>query len=582
VQIGGNVNGTSAAYFGFNASSTDRYLDPITSGDPNHDAGSAQNFFAKLHTMFSDKTDLQFLTSFNSTEFEIPNSLQKSPAQDQVQNFHDYLIGLRLNTMVGENSLLSVLGYQRQSTAKVTSGGLTTLGTSADYARAIQENEKFFIGGDRSYTTTGGQIEFSARPDWFSTTNNFKAGASVEVYPVHEQFSFAVTNPALSDTNVAGGDLRFRPYDITQGGRPFAVNQSKTGTRFSAYIQDQTAVDRWVFHAGIRVDAFNFLQNEFAVSPRFGASYNVNDALALRASYNRIVMQAPLENILVSSSAEARQLTGAEQGSTPTSVRSEKAHVFEIGGAYRLNEHVDLDLAGYGKLIDDFLVKVELGNSGVIFPVNLKQGFVAGGELRARFHDWNNLSGFMSVSTCASFGQKPDDGSSPIAAGLIFGEEGQNYNHPFAGEDMFPTEHNQLITAVLNIQYHQPGGLFAGLNGRLDSGLPFDLVGKDGKGLDPEQSRAELKRRGYSDSVIDLLTLQSDQPGSPDKSVAPHVVFDLLAGYDFSASTSVPVCVTATVMNLLDSPFLYKFESSFGGTHFGYPRMISVKVEVRM
>jgi outer membrane cobalamin receptor len=581
VQVGGNIGGASAAYFAFNASTTDRYLDPITSGDPNHDAGSAENFFGKLHTMFGDKTDLQLLTSYNTTEFEIPNSLQRTPAQDQVQNFSDYLVGLRINTMVGESSLLSVLGYQHQSSAKVTSGGLMTLAPT-EYARAIQENEKFFIGGDRRYTTTGGQIEFSARPDWFSNANNFKAGASVEVYPVHEQFSFAVTNPALSDTSVAGGDLRFRPYDITQGGRPFAVDQSKTGTRYSAYVQNQTMSGRWVLNAGLRIDDFNFLQNEFAISPRIGASYSFSDALALRASYNRIVMQAPLENILVSSSDEARQLTGAEQGLTPTSVRSEKAHVFELGAAYRLNEHVDLDLAGYGKLIDDFLVKVELGNSGVIFPVNLKQGFVAGGELRARFHDWNNLSGFMSVSTCASYGQKPDDGSSPIAAGLIFGEEGQNYNHPFAGEDKFPTEHNQLITAVLNVQYRQPGGLFAGLNGRFDSGLPFDLVGKDGKGLDPEQSRAELKRRGYSDSIIDLLTLQSDQPGSPDKSVAPHVVFDLLAGYDFSTSTSVPVRLTATVMNLLDSQFLYKFESSFGGTHFGYPRMVSVKVEVRM
>ncbi len=97
-------------------------------------------------------------------------------------------------------------------------------------------------------------------------------------------------------------------------------------------------------------------------------------------------------------------------------------------------------------------MKVELGNSGVIFPVNLKQGFVAGGELRARFHDWNNFSGFLSVTTCASYGLTPQDGSSPIAAGLIFGEEGQNYNHPFAGEDKFPTEHNQLVTAVLNLQ----------------------------------------------------------------------------------------------------------------------------------
>ncbi len=124
--------------------------------------------------------------------------------------------------------------------------------------------------------------------------------------------------------------------------------------------------------------------------------------------------------------------------------------------------------------------------------------------------------------------------------------------------------------------------MFAGLNGRFDSGLPFDLVGKDGKGLSPAQSRIELLSRGYSNSVIDLLTLQSDQPGSPDKSVAPHVVFDLTLGYDAASALSLPVCITATVMNVLDAPFLYKFESSFGGTHFGYPRMVGVRLEVRI
>ena len=582
IQLGGNLGGTTAAFVGVNASSSDRYLDPITSGDPNHDDGKSYNLFAKLHTLINDRTDLILLTSYNATQYGVPNAIVKSPPQDQVQKLDDYMVGVRLNAMTGESSMLSVLGYVRTSTARVTSGGLTTLQTTSDFNKAIGENEKFFIGGVRRYSTTGGQIDYSSRPDWFSLAQTFKAGLGGEVYPVHEEFSFAVTNPALSDTSIAGGDIRYRPYDITRGGKLFYVDQSKTGSRFSAFVQDEAIVQQWVFSAGVRVDGFNFLENEFTLSPRIGASYGVSEDLRIRASYNRIVMQAPLENILVSSSDEARRLTGAEQGSIPTTVRSEKAHVLELGASYRLNDHVDLDLVGYGKFIDNFLVKVELGNSGVIFPVNLKEGLVAGGEVRARFFDWNDLSGFLSVSTCASYGKIPSDGSSPIAAGLIFGEEGQNYNHPFAGEDLFPTEHNQLVTAVLNVQYRHSSGLFAGLNGRFDSGLPFDLVGSNGKGLSPEESRTELKHRGYTDSVIDLLSLQSEKPDSPDKSVAPHALFDLIVGCDLDASFSLPIRLTATIMNVLDTPFLYKFESSFGGTHFGYPRMASVRMEVRM
>ena len=110
-------------------------------------------------------------------------------------------------------------------------------------------------------------------------------------------------------------------------------------------------------------------------------------------------MQPPVENYLVSSSAEARSLAGSKQGTIPTSVQSEKEHVFELGALYRINRYLDFDITGYTKLIDDFIVRVELGNSGVIFPVNLKKGVVAGGELRARLRDWSNISGFVSFST---------------------------------------------------------------------------------------------------------------------------------------------------------------------------------------
>src|SRR5690606_19382798 len=90
----------------------------------------------------------------------------------------------------------------------------------------------------------------------------------------------------------------------------------------------------WKINAGVRFDRFSLLEDETAISPRINAAYAVSDKVTLRASYNRIVMQAPVENILVSSSAEARMLAGTEQEGTPTSVHSEKAHVMEIGMSY--------------------------------------------------------------------------------------------------------------------------------------------------------------------------------------------------------------------------------------------------------
>ncbi|MGB9592300.1 MAG: hypothetical protein ACPL1K_07270, partial [Candidatus Kryptoniota bacterium] len=122
----------------------------------------------------------------------------------------------------------------------------------------------------------------------------------------------------------------------------------------------------------------------------------------------------------------------------------------------------------------------------------------------------------------------------------------------------------------------------ASVDGRLDSGLPFDLVGPDGRGLDAEQSRQLLLARGYSERVINLLNLTPESPGSPDKSVAPHAVVDAMAGYDFSQMLNAPVTFTVSVLNVFDTLFLYKFESTFGATHFGYPRMINITMSVKV
>lgn len=578
LQLGGNLNGNAALYLAGSSSISNRYLDPISGFSPIHDQGETNSFFGKLNFLQNETLDVTLIGSYDNTRYEIPNGIVKTPAQDQVQNLRDYLLGIRATYMLNSASLVSIVGYSRYARSLVTSGGMKQILTSDDALKAIQENEKFFIGADRTNTTNGAQVEYASQSEFFSLHHAIKIGVGGEVYPLKEFFTFAVTNPALSDPNVPGGDARYAPYDLTKGGTPFLVDRAKTGTRFSSYVQDQIAMNKWVLNAGLRYDEFNLFEQESALSPRVNVAYLFNDDLTLRASYNRIVMQAPLENILVSSSDEARMLTGAEQRNVPTNVRSEREHVFELGGMYKMNDYLDFDLNGYSKLIDNFIVKVELGNSGIIFPVNLKNGFVGGGELTARLHDWNNLSGEMTLTTATSLGIKPSDGSSPIAAGLILGEEGHSYSQPFGGEDMFPTEHNQLLTAVLNLSYALSEEFSVSFGGRFDSGLPFDLVDSTGKGLDEAASRAELQRRGYSDDVINLLSLKPEKPGSPDKSVAPHAVFDVGVRYQFTVF-SLKLRSSFSILNVLDTKYLYKFESSFGGTHFGIPRTMMFTLE---
>jgi outer membrane receptor protein involved in Fe transport len=574
VDFGGHFTQAFAFYGAYGNFSSDRYLDPVSGFDPNHTAGNGNDYFGKINILLGNNLDLTALGYYGLTKYQVPNSTDSSH-QDQNGELASAMFGLRLNYQLSASSVLSLLGYTRRQEADLTSNGLDNLSSTPDSAHRATalQSERYFIGAHRKDIESGGQLEYSAKTDWFGDENQFKLGAGGEVFPLSEYFTFAVTDSNVSNPTFPGGDDRLVPYDLTKGGHPFLVDTSATGKRVSAYAQDVLTAGAWTIAGGLRFDYYDLLGSESGLSPRLNLVYRASDALILRASYNRMFMQAPLENILVSSSAAAGQLVGAEQGSAPRIVQSEKSNVFEVGAGYQLNKYLDFDLTGYGKLIDEMVVKVELGNSGIIFPANIKQGVVLGGELSVQLRNWNNISGDLAFSTISSQGKKPSDGSSPFAAGLVLGEEGENYANPWPGEDMFNTEHNQLFTTSFNLRYNHPSGFTFVLGGRFDSGLPFDLVDPTtGVGPDPTRSQQLLEQRGYSDAVINLLNLNSDQPGSPDKSVAPHATFDGSIGYDL-ARVGIPVKVTGSVINIFDTQYLIKFESAFGGTHFGTPRM---------
>jgi outer membrane cobalamin receptor len=576
VDFGGHF-GQSFAYYGaYGSFRSDRYLDPVSGFEPNHTHGDGTDYFGKINVILSDKQDLELLGYYGSTSLGIPNHNTNS-TQDQNQDLTSLIIGGRFNQTLSSSSVLSLLGYTRHQTADLTSNGIDRIGTdSASIAKALL-SERYFVASHRKDIESGGQLELSNKNNWIGTDDEFKIGLGAEFYPVSEYLSFAVTDSNISSLYVAGGDTLLAPYDPRH---PFLVDTSTTGKRYSAYAQDRITFGDWTLSGGLRFDLYDFLDKETGISPRLNAIYRASDRLVLRASYNRMFMQAPVENDLVSSSWQAGQLVGAAQNGAPRIVQSEKSHVVELGAGYRLNKFINLDLTGYGKMIDDMIVKVELGNSGVIFPANIKNGIVAGGDLEVILRDWNNLSGRLAVSSTISKGVVPDDKSSPFAAGLVIGEEGQNYSHPFSGEDMFNTEHNQLLTASFALRYDFLPGFYGLVSGRFDSGLPFDLVDTNKLGPTAERAREILLARGYTPDVIDMLDLNPEMPGSPDRSVAPHATFDASVGASLS-QFGVPVTLIGSVINILDTKYLYKFESTFGGTHFGTPRMFLLRAELQ-
>ncbi len=568
VMGSGRVGPGTGLFLSASRSGSERYLDPVSGFDPRHDNGDGGHVFGKLSFIPGDDLQIQAVGAYDATGYQVPNIFSRTPPQDQGQRLNGWLGALRMQTSLGSDATLAASVYTRALSAKLTSGGLDGLSDTADSLQALRENERFFVAAHRQDGYHGGQTELEWRPGGAEGKHRLRLGLAGEINPIEESLAFAVTDSTLA---AGESDTRFVPYDITHGGHALRASETRTGWAASAYLQDAFAMGKWSFLPGLRYDAFTLFETEHAISPRLAAAYSWNPDLDLRGSLDFMNARAPLENILLSSSQELRPLAGADQGNTPATVGMEKAIVLDLGAVWRKGSLLTVDADAYGKYIRDFLVKSELGATGLIFPVNLKEGMVAGGRVTVRLNEWRNLSASLSLGGCASLGLKPDDGSSPVAGGLLVGEEGHNYQHPFAGEDIFPTEHNQVATAVMNLRYRLPAGFATSLGGRFDSGLPFDLTGPDGSALNESQSRNELRRRGYSDDVLDLLSLEPEEPGSPDRAVAPHAIFDL--GVEWRRSLGATTLEARfAVLNALDTPYLYKFESAFGSTHFGQMR----------
>ena len=184
IEAGGNINQKAALFAGYSNNSTDRYLDPISLGDPIHNRGKGQNLFVKADVLIGEKIDLVLLGSYAISNFEIPNSTGISK-QDQNQDMTNAMVGFRLNAELNENSVISFLGYARNDIAKITSNGLNRISNPSDSLIALQ-NDKFFMGGKRENKVFGGAIEYSSH---LFDKDNLKAGIGGEAFPIKEYLS---------------------------------------------------------------------------------------------------------------------------------------------------------------------------------------------------------------------------------------------------------------------------------------------------------------------------------------------------------------------------------------------------------
>jgi outer membrane receptor protein involved in Fe transport len=534
VDLGGRGGNLFSYYGSYGSFSTDRYLDPISGPDPNHTNGSGSDYFGKLDILPSNDLTISLLGYYGATNYQIPN-FSTATLQDQDNSIIATTFSTRIDYNLSKMSVLSAMGYTRRQSSSYTSNGISAITDSASRA-AAQLSDEYFIGARSENFESGGELSYSTRTDWFGAKNDFNITAQGEIYPLQQYFTFASLNSFVLDSG---------------SNRPFLVDTSATGKRISAYVEDRITTADWTISGGVRYDLYDLLASESGLSPRINLAYRATNQLTLRASYNRMFQQAPLENYLVSSSWQAARITGLAQ----TPVQPEQSNNFEFGANYAFSRYWCIDASGYYKMLDNMLASFELDNSGLPLPANIKSGTMYGGELELALHNWNHLSGMLTVSSCTSLGIVPSDGSSPYSAGFIIGDLAQSYATESEGNSTFKTEQDEPLAASFLLRY-DPGFYFFALSGRYDAGLPFGLT----------------NRLGVSAILLNPHLFDADH-------IAPHATFNFSAGYNLS-HFGLPIMISASVVNIFNVQYLTESDPYLGSSHYGMPRTFLVAGEL--
>jgi hypothetical protein len=558
----------------------------IADGRGLHNNGAGQNLFTRFDFVPNERNFFRLNIALARSRFDVPNlPSQEIAGQDQIQENRNLAIYPSWQHVFNSRVALTVSPYLRISTStSEDSPGDTPI--TFDYDRRLPT---YGVVANIAYT---------------DGRHQFKTGIDAFAFPVRERFSFQLTDPtfnplpansratintdntvnfafdpALSPAEIDELLRDFNPnliaFDrtilaqaaangsiISGAPRRFTTAPRRTGRQFSAYAQDTFTYGRLTVSGGVRFDAYRFIVNENAISPRVGVAYSLGENRpVIRASYNRIVQTPSTENLLISETEGAASLVnpGTERllGTRLIAIPLERAHWFEVGAQQRLAGLGHIDAAYFRKRVRNLHDNDQFLNTTIIFPIALARGRVDGFDFRFTSTERAGFNGYLSLGTIR-VRVRP-----PFAGGLFLsGATPEDF-----GAEEFIIDHDQKLNIQGALAYsNRRRGLFAQMLMRHDSGLVTNVTADDRSRLlaDPDIAPG-----------VALLNFSEDPVRTRGRTI-----IDASVAYDFIRREQTRVGVQFDALNLTNRIGLYNYLSVFGGTNYIPSRSFNARLKI--
>ncbi|MBZ5640579.1 MAG: TonB-dependent receptor [Acidobacteriia bacterium] len=527
-------------------SKSDRFLDPVNPGNLNNHGDTARGFL-RLDWAPTADDSFRLTALLGQTHRGVPNTFtQEAAGQDERVRTNDQNLNFGWQHVMSGSRLFDVAVFGRFASFRLDPSAGDTPVTATS---------------DRSLDNYGIQPTFT----WTVGGHEFKVGGVYKRIPIDERFDFGLTDPTLNDPESPDYNPDLAPYDLTRGGAEFRFHQTRTGTYYAGFVQDDIHVAHFTANLGLRYDHNDLPVTDAQLEPRIGFAYYVKrTGTVLRASYNRVLFTPEYENILLSSSSQAAQIVppavqqsgGLGGGVLP--VRSERQSAYDAGFQQRLGSKLRFDLDFWKRRSKFAGDQDQFLNTGAVFPLAFQGGDLHGWNARLDLAQVAGFRGFMSLGHTRAIYVAPPVGGLFLDQGAL---------DSLAGGP-FLIDHDQDLQLQSAVTYDiAESGFWVGANVRYDSGLVTDA--------DPESLLAD------PDNAFAAPYVEVHSGGDFDPNrIKARTVWDFSAGVDLEKH-KIPLSIQVDLLNAFDEKGVYNILSVFGGTHVIPPRTVAARVRYR-
>jgi outer membrane receptor protein involved in Fe transport len=382
------LGGTRGATNGYLSASYDSNSlgieNPTGSNSAIHDRTRQSKLFGYASTVLDSTSRLSLIASTTDSHFQIPNN----PGQVPAYTLQGATVpaSADLDERQDETNAFFIAAYQKSA------------GTwDAQVAAYVRESGVDFHPdpiGDLIYNGVASATRRRIRGEGLEADLRWTAG------PTHNlragllltgQTATTTTDTAVFPVDASGGQTSDIPLHLAPQGR-------LVSKMAGFYLQDEwKAGDRLTLNYGVRADSSRAARNEGQLSPRLNAVFQAGPDTTWHAGYARYFTPPPLELVPESDLARFAGTTNASAVTQDSTVRSERAHYFDLGLTHQLSKTLSFTLDSYLKSARDQLDEGQFGQALIFSPFNYDRGRVSGVELSGNY----TAGGFSAYANLA-------------------------------------------------------------------------------------------------------------------------------------------------------------------------------------